>query len=171
MCGPHRKEGTPAPLRPGYVLIGPYNEALERRFAEDFDARRALGDIVFAGESSAVHKRMSDILNKQKSITYELAERIAIALRRPDLFPSDAEDTCTHVCATMPGVGVVRSKSHLASTARDDQQPTTARVSSREAILLARADRAVALLKIDDTIHPLDALWIVLSRPTEVADV
>lgn len=156
------KAVKPYPVRDGYVPMEPYREAIRQQVARG--SRMKFGQWI--GFTPARWRALYGSWH-QKSIRVSDANRIAEGLGRVDLL---VESSSEQTFATLPDVGVVRPKTDLASTTRDDWQPTTARRSSHEQALLERADRARKLLRLDPSIHPADALAMVVWPPERFLD-
>lgn len=131
-------------VMPGFVPIGPYREALysippeQRRFARC--------DLGMTGGRWGSYMR-----SRQKTISIDEANRIAEYLARPDLYvDEDANMLSTQETATVPNVcEQVREVSDLTAVSE----------------LLRRAELAYRTLRFDSSIHPLDALAMVVWPP------
>lgn len=141
------KAVKPYPVRAGFVPFKPYREAILRHVPPG--SRGAFGE--WLGYSPARWKSLYGSWH-QKSIRVSDANRIAEGLGRVDLL---VESSSEQTFATLPDVGI-------------DPCPESGGASIQE--LSERADSAWKLLRFDPSIHPADALAMVVWPPERFLD-
>lgn len=130
--------------RTGYVPIEPYREAIRQHMPwgqrEEFRKRMGIPKMRWKGIANS----------RQKTIHVDDANLIAEGLCRVDLFVGEQELSTSRTGRVSDSRRSSASKNDLGASIKE---------------LLEREERAYKLLKLDNTIHPLDALAMVVWPP------